>query len=96
MQNGPRASKVDHTSFYVIIKFLIGRGDVTFLSIAYTMSTDSQNVEKLTCVYRRGGDRRREGMKEGEGRQGGYTGGSMTRFSVANTDFEGGDNGHDH
>jgi hypothetical protein len=56
MQNGPHVFKVDHTSFHVISKlftqkFLIGRGDVTFLHVAYTKH--SQNIEKLTCVYGR-------------------------------------------
>ena len=56
MQNGPHEYAVDHTSFYVISKlftqtFLIGRGDVTFLHIAYVKST--KNVGKLTCVFGR-------------------------------------------
>jgi hypothetical protein len=56
MQNGPHEYKVDHTSFYVISKlftqtFLIGRGDVTFLHIAYVKST--KNVGKPTCVFGR-------------------------------------------
>ena len=43
-------------SFYVISKlfkqtFLIGRGDVTFLHIAYVKST--KNAGKLTCVFGR-------------------------------------------
>ena len=56
MQNGPHEYAVDHTSFYVISKlftqtFLIGRGDVTFLHIAYVKST--KNVGKPTCVFGR-------------------------------------------
>ena len=56
MQNGPHEYAVDHMSFYVISKlftqtFLIGRGDVTFLHIAYIKST--KNVGKLTCVFGR-------------------------------------------
>jgi hypothetical protein len=56
MQNGPHEPKVDHTSFYVINKLftqtpLIGRGDVTFLHIAYVKST--KNVGKLTCIFGR-------------------------------------------
>jgi hypothetical protein len=44
MQNGPHEYAVDHTSFYVISKlftqtFLIGRGEVTSLHIAYVKST---------------------------------------------------------
>jgi hypothetical protein len=40
MQNGPYVSKVDHTGFCVFSKlftqtFLIGRGDVTYLHVAY-------------------------------------------------------------
>jgi hypothetical protein len=55
MQNGPREYAVDHTSFYVISKlftqtFLIGRGDVTFLHIAYVKST--KNVGKPTLRIR--------------------------------------------
>ena len=56
MQNEPHESKADHTSFYVISKlftqtFLIGRGNATFLYIAYVKST--KNVGKLTCVFGR-------------------------------------------
>jgi hypothetical protein len=56
MQNGPHVFKVDHTGFCVFSKllkktFLIGRGDVTFLHVAYTKP--SQNVGKLTCLYGR-------------------------------------------
>jgi hypothetical protein len=56
MKNGPHEYAVDHTSFYVTRKlftqtFLIGRGDVTFLHIAYVKST--KNVGKLTYVFGR-------------------------------------------
>jgi hypothetical protein len=50
---------------------LVGRGNVTFLHIAYTKS--SKNVGKLAFVYGR--------FKN-------------PFFSVANTDFEGGENDH--
>ena len=44
MRNGPHEYAVDHTSFYVTSKlftqtFLIGRGEVTSLHIAYVKST---------------------------------------------------------
>jgi hypothetical protein len=56
MQNGPPVSKADHASFNLIRKlfiqaFLIGRGDVTALHVAYTKS--SKNFEKLTFDYGR-------------------------------------------
>jgi hypothetical protein len=78
MKNGPHEYAVDHTRFCVIRKlltqtFLIGRGDVTFLHIAYVKST--KNVGKLTCAFGR--------FKN-------------PFFSVANTDFEGGDEDHGH
>jgi hypothetical protein len=67
MQNGPHDDKADHTSFYVISKlftqtFLIGRGDVAFLHIAYT----KYSVRAI----------------------------QETVFSVANADFEDGENYH--
>jgi hypothetical protein len=67
---------MDHTSFYVISKlftqtFLIGRGDVTSLHIAYVKSTKKCRKTSL----------RIRPIQE-------------PVFSVANADFEGGDDDH--
>jgi hypothetical protein len=60
MKNGPHVHAVDNTNFYVISKLftqtlLIGRGDVTFLHIAYTVQ-NLVKCRKLTCVHGRFND----------------------------------------